>query len=799
MWWYAIHLVFMLFTPIYLTFSSGGSDSNNTSSLTVADLIGLEEFSGNLTELCLINSSKNCTDVAVNRNFNKTLNNDKLTNKSDSIEITTHSTTFGFGNSNALSSASDANLNLTNMDQFVVAGSENFTFAVSVQTEINNLLSMQSLPLENATQNDTLESDKSDVITTEARRKLDFETESNKFSVNLNNITCLNYLEAINGMKSADEMLPVRNTENVVFISDRSSLRSDLQKLLEIIRDATDVLLQTLRMTVSGDTATNKALAEITNSTFLDNINLCMEKWSYFAKTNSCYFVSENSTSYYDASSTCSTNGAFLTSVTDYDEMEFISTLVKNDSYLIGLFKDDNSWRWIDNNTEFNYTKWRPEQPNNCCGTNVNCVVVNFNGIFDNKWDDVDCNIISAKFISKLSMTVPYHFELASLSSLAILRVLFRWKGSVWKLIYKELIFGNLAYYFDTRLEYIPTTFILGFFVDTILSRWTHIFVNMGYIESYALLITNYIHGKDEKAKWLRQTLIRYLYLTQVFVFRDISIRVRKRFPTIDSMVDAGILLEEEKEKLNSIKLQYNKYWAPIRWIYRIALEARNEETISSDLIHWKLCNEIDKFRYSLQLLCNYEWVPIPLVYSQVVFLAVYVHFFVCLISRQFIVSNNAMLSDIDLVVPVMTMIQFVFFIGWLKVAQALLNPFGDDDDDFECNYLIDKNIAISLCIVDNYDCVPEVRPDIFWHKCTINNKLESKSVRLKKRTLSISNELRNVVDMANVTNMDVIPSDYQLEIIELAKNGTFQTNNFALSNLTANDNENNEVKITRL
>ncbi|VDP12333.1 unnamed protein product [Onchocerca flexuosa] len=251
-------------------------------------------------------------------------------------------------------------------------------------------------------------------------------------------------------------------------------------------------------------------------------------------------------------------------------------------------------------------------------------------------------------------MAISYHHQLASLSQFVPFRILFRWKGSVWKHIYKELliwiiiflaisffyrskyflnaqqktIFGNLARYFDTRLEYIPITFILGFFVDTILSRWSNIFINMGYIES----------------------------------------------------------------------------------------------------------QEIDNFRYNLQLLCNYDWVPIPLVYSQVVFLAVYVHFIACLISRQFIVSNNTSISDLvklnrlikiticpvliirlDLIVPIMTIIQFVFFIGWLKVAQALLNPFGDDDDDFECNYLIDKNLATSFCIVDNYDRAPEVRPDLFW------------------------------------------------------------------------------------
>ncbi|VDN88157.1 unnamed protein product, partial [Brugia pahangi] len=134
----------------------------------------------------------------------------------------------------------------------------------------------------------------------------------------------------------------------------------------------------------------------------------------------------------------------------------------------------------------------------------------------------------------------------------------------------------------------------------------------------YALFISNCIHGNDENTKELRRTLVRYLCLTQIFIFRDISIQVQKRFPTIDSMVDAGILLKNEKEKLDLIKFQYNKYWIPIRWIHAIALNARKQEIITSDLLYWKLCAEVDKFRHSLQLLCNYDWVPIPLVYSQV-------------------------------------------------------------------------------------------------------------------------------------------------------------------------------------
>ena len=33
---------------------------------------------------------------------------------------------------------------------------------------------------------------------------------------------------------------------------------------------------------------------------------------------------------------------------------------------------------------------------------------------------------------------------------------------------------------------------------------------------------------------------------------------------------------------------------------------------------------------------------------------------------------------------------------GWTKVAETLLNPFGDDDEDFQVNYLIDRNLQVN-------------------------------------------------------------------------------------------------------
>lgn len=62
-------------------------------------------------------------------------------------------------------------------------------------------------------------------------------------------------------------------------------------------------------------------------------------------------------------------------------------------------------------------------------------------------------------------------------------------------------------------------------------------------IFSIAVAIAGYIHGTSEKCRIIRRNIIRYMCLCEVLVFRDISLPVRKRFPTIDTIVAAGDLL----------------------------------------------------------------------------------------------------------------------------------------------------------------------------------------------------------------------------------------------------------------
>ena len=59
--------------------------------------------------------------------------------------------------------------------------------------------------------------------------------------------------------------------------------------------------------------------------------------------------------------------------------------------------------------------------------------------------------------------------------------------------------------------------------------------------------------------------------------------------------------------------------------------------------------------------------------------------------------SNKKPFNDFtpDVYVPLFTFVEFLCIMGWIKVSETMLNPFGDDDVDINVTYLINRNLQV--------------------------------------------------------------------------------------------------------
>ncbi|KAL0968834.1 hypothetical protein UPYG_G00272500 [Umbra pygmaea] len=340
-------------------------------------------------------------------------------------------------------------------------------------------------------------------------------------------------------------------------------------------------------------------------------------------------------------------------------------------------------------------------------------------------------------------MTVTYSRRVADAGLGTFSHLLLRWKGSIYKLLWRELIiftalyysfsiiyrfvlpdtqkrlFEKLAIYCDRYAELIPVSFVLGFYVTLVVSRWWGQYESVPWPDRLGALVGAHVRGADESARLTRRTLMRYANLSGVLIYRSVSTAVYKRFPTMEHLVEAGLMTAEEFRQFEELPSPHNKFWVPCMWFVSLALRARTEGRINNDVALSAILSELNYLRTQCMKLYSYDWISLPLVYTQVVTVAVYSFFLACLIGRQFLDPAQGYAGhDVDFYLPVFTLLQFFFYVGWLKVAEQLINPFGEDDDDFETNYLVDRNLQVSLLSVDEmYDTIPLVERDKYWNE----------------------------------------------------------------------------------
>ena len=101
-------------------------------------------------------------------------------------------------------------------------------------------------------------------------------------------------------------------------------------------------------------------------------------------------------------------------------------------------------------------------------------------------------------------------------------------------------LFESVVKYFDAFLNMIPLSFVLGFYVSYVASRWWQQFLAIPWPDKSFHTIACYIPGYDEESRILRRSLLRWMNVALILVLRSISSAVKQRFPTLEHVVEAG-------------------------------------------------------------------------------------------------------------------------------------------------------------------------------------------------------------------------------------------------------------------
>ncbi len=84
--------------------------------------------------------------------------------------------------------------------------------------------------------------------------------------------------------------------------------------------------------------------------------------------------------------------------------------------------------------------------------------------------------------------------------------------------------------------------------------------------------------------------------------------------PRVDCLLERVLQIIEKMD--DSVRVP--KFWVPLVWANSVVTRARKEGRIKDDFALKSLLGQLDKFRSKAGVLLDYDWIPIPLVYTQV-------------------------------------------------------------------------------------------------------------------------------------------------------------------------------------
>ena len=101
--------------------------------------------------------------------------------------------------------------------------------------------------------------------------------------------------------------------------------------------------------------------------------------------------------------------------------------------------------------------------------------------------------------------------------------------------------FTEAAIYCNSFSNLLPLSFVLGFFVARVNTRFWEQLTLIPWPVKPAIYVSAYVRGHSDESRMMRRSILRYLVLSLVMTLSSISPQAKKRFPTLTHMTEAGM------------------------------------------------------------------------------------------------------------------------------------------------------------------------------------------------------------------------------------------------------------------
>ncbi|CAG0882291.1 unnamed protein product [Darwinula stevensoni] len=288
---------------------------------------------------------------------------------------------------------------------------------------------------------------------------------------------------------------------------------------------------------------------------------------------------------------------------------------------------------------------------------------------------DKDVKVSSGVSPTSFPMTIIYTKKVTTSGYYGgFFQFLCRWKGSVYKSVWKDVLLWLLSYYilrvtytgilseegrknFEDMVLYFRSydgirilVFLLGFYVSIVAGRWWELWKAIPWSLDPATIVATYLRsGDSEMALNYRLAIMRYIHLGVIICMQTLSTRAERHFGELEDLLDEQcpscrsaegkashhgtpcrsdepgyiprMLTEEEKDILENLGRLYGSkkppYWIPMVWACRLAEDAMRAGLLDTNLGLQSIISEIRGVRTRLGQCRDMENINIPLVYTQ--------------------------------------------------------------------------------------------------------------------------------------------------------------------------------------